>query len=89
MLDSSAPIQHTIELHANGQITLPASICQTLNWHPGDRLMLTLDTDGNLHLTRLQAQIQRLQGIFKDIAPGVSLADELIAERRQEAQREG
>jgi antitoxin (DNA-binding transcriptional repressor) of toxin-antitoxin stability system len=50
---------------------------------------LTLETDGNLHLNRLQAQIQNLQGIFKDIAPGVSLSDELIADRRQEAQREG
>jgi AbrB family looped-hinge helix DNA binding protein len=89
MLDSNAPIQHTIELHANGQITLPASICQTLNWQPGDRLMLTLDTDGNLRLARPQAQIHKLQGIFKDIAPGVSLADELIFDRRQEAQHEG
>ncbi len=89
MLDSSTPIQHTIELHEDGQITIPDSICQTLNWHPGDQLMLTLDADGNLRLARLQAQIQKLQGIFKDIAPGVSLADELIADRRQEAQREG
>jgi hypothetical protein len=30
-------------------------------------------------------QIQSLQGIFKDIAPDVSLADELIADRRQES----
>jgi hypothetical protein len=30
-------------------------------------------------------QIQKLQGIFKDIAPGVSLADELILDRRQES----
>jgi AbrB family looped-hinge helix DNA binding protein len=89
MLDSSAPIQHTIELHEDGQIILPDSICQTLNWHPGDRLMLTLDTDGNLRLAHLQAQIQKLQGIFKDIAPSVSLADELILDRRQETQREG
>jgi AbrB family looped-hinge helix DNA binding protein len=89
MLDSSAPTQHTIELHEDGQITLPSSICQTLNWHPGDQLMLTLDTEGNLRLARLQAQIQQLQGIFKDIAPGVSLADELISDRREAAQREG
>ncbi len=88
MLDSTAPTQHTIELHEDGQITLPTSICQTLNWHPGDQLILTLETDGNLRLNRLQAQIQKLQGIFKDIAPGVSLADELIADRRQAAQHE-
>lgn len=36
----------------------------------------------------LTAQIQRAQGIFKDIAPNVSLAEELIQERRAEAQRE-
>jgi AbrB family looped-hinge helix DNA binding protein len=86
---NSTPTQHTIELHEDGQITLPDSICQTLNWHPGDQLILTLETDGNLRLNRLQAQIQKLQGIFKDIAPGVSLADELIADRRQAAQHEG
>jgi AbrB family looped-hinge helix DNA binding protein len=89
MLDSSVPFQHTIELQENGQITLPTSICQTLNWHPGDQLTLTLDTEGNLRLARLQAQIQKLQGIFKNIAPGVSLADELIADRRAAAQHEG
>ncbi len=88
MLDSTAPTQHTIELHEDGQITLPDSICQPLNWHPGDRLILTLETDGNLRLNRLQPQIQKLQGIFKDIAPGVSLADELIADRHQAAQHD-
>ncbi|NJM48020.1 MAG: hypothetical protein HC860_19140 [Alkalinema sp. RU_4_3] len=30
-------------------------------------------------------QIQQLQGIFKDIAPDVSLSNELIADRRQES----
>ena len=33
-------------------------------------------------------QIQKVQGIFKDIAPGVSLAEKLIRERREEARRE-
>jgi bifunctional DNA-binding transcriptional regulator/antitoxin component of YhaV-PrlF toxin-antitoxin module len=89
MLNLDAPVQHTIELQVDGQINLPNSICQTLNWNPGDRLVLTLETDGNLRLNRLQAQIQKLQGIFKDLAPGVSLADELISDRRQAAKQEG
>ncbi|NER33225.1 MAG: hypothetical protein F6J93_03985 [Oscillatoria sp. SIO1A7] len=33
-------------------------------------------------------QVEKVQGIFKDIAPGVSLAEELIRERREEARRE-
>jgi hypothetical protein len=39
---------------------------------------------GSMSLT---AQIRRAQGIFKDIAPDDSLAEELIQERRAEAQR--
>jgi AbrB family looped-hinge helix DNA binding protein len=88
-LNSGTTLQQTIELHENGQINLPDQICQRLNWSPGDRLIITLESDGNLRLNRLQAQIQKLQGIFKDIAPGVSLADELIADRREAAQQEG
>jgi hypothetical protein len=42
----------------------------------------------SLRLVSLTDQIRRVQGIFKDIAPGVSLAEELIQERRAEAQRE-
>ena len=88
MLDSNASVQHTIELQVDGQIQLPDSIRKTLNWNPGDRLILTLETDGNLRLSRIQAQVQKLQGIFKNIAPGISLADELIHDRRQASQQE-
>ncbi len=88
-LNSDMTFQQTIELHENGQINLPDQICQRLNWNPGDRLILTLEPDGNLRLNRLQAQIQKLQGIFKDIAPGIGLADELIHDRRQAANQEG
>jgi hypothetical protein len=35
----------------------------------------------------LADKIRQAQGIFKDIAPGISLAEELIQERRAEAQR--
>ena len=88
MLDSNDCVQHTIELQVDRQIQLPDRIRKTLNWNPGDRLILTLETNGNLRLNRIQAQIQKLQGIFKNIAPGISLADELIHDRRQAAQQE-
>lgn len=35
-----------------------------------------------------RAAAERTRGIFAHLAPGVSLADELIAERRAEAQAE-
>ncbi len=36
-----------------------------------------------------RAVVAELRGIFKDLAPGPNLVDELIAERREEARREG
>ena len=77
---------HSIELDEANQITLPDSICDTLDWNPGDRIILTIETNGDIRLSPLTTQIQNLQGIFKDLAPGISLADELIRDRRQEAQ---
>jgi hypothetical protein len=47
-----------------------------------------VEADGSLRLVSLSKQVRKLQGIFKDIAPGVSLADELIQERREESRRE-
>jgi hypothetical protein len=35
-----------------------------------------------------ERQVQTLQGIYRHIAPDVSLADELIQDRRAEAQQE-
>ncbi|NJO39225.1 MAG: AbrB/MazE/SpoVT family DNA-binding domain-containing protein [Cyanobacteria bacterium CRU_2_1] len=79
---------HSIELGDQGQVVLPESIRHQLNLQSGDRLILTVESDGSLRLTSLRSQIQKLQGMFKDIAPGVSLADELIGDRRREAQQE-
>ncbi|BAY21383.1 hypothetical protein NIES2100_11370 [Calothrix sp. NIES-2100] len=81
-----APQQQTIELGEQGNLVIPESIRHHLNLQPGEKLILTLEPDGSLRLASLKTQIQNLQGIYKDIAPGISLADELIQERRKEAQ---
>lgn len=81
----SIPEQQTIELGEGGNLVLPESIRHHLSLQPGEKLILTLEPDGSLRLTSLRIQIQNLQGIYKDIAPGVSLADELIEERRKES----
>lgn len=82
----SHPIE--LELGENGILVLPETIRHQLKLQSGDRLILTVDSNGTLHLASVQAQIEKLQGIFKDIAPGVSLADELIRDRRRETQME-
>ncbi len=85
---SSEPEQYTIHLGARGRLVIPASLRERLGLREGDRLVLTLEADGSLRLVSLREQVRKLQGIFKDIAPGVSLAEELIQERREEARRE-
>ena len=83
MSSTSVP-QQTIEIGENGSLLLPESIRHHLNLQPGDKLILMLESDGSLRLSSLRNQIQMLQGKYKDIAPGVSLADELIQERRRD-----
>ncbi len=52
-------------------------------------MILTVEPDGSLRLVSLREQVKKLKGIYRRLAPGVSLANELIRERRREAKREG
>lgn len=54
----------------------------------GDSLVVRVE-EGRLILERREAVLARLVGRWREAAPaGVSLADELIGDRRQEARRE-
>jgi AbrB family looped-hinge helix DNA binding protein len=77
-----------IRMSENGRVVIPAAIRKALGIKAGDELMLHLDEDGmKLTTTRLRvARAQRL--VRKYVKPGVSLVDELIAERRAEARKE-
>ena len=67
---------------------LPASVRSELGLTPGTRLLLSTEDDGSLRLRPYRAVADACLGIFSDLADGVSLADELIAERRADAARE-
>jgi AbrB family looped-hinge helix DNA binding protein len=80
----------TIKTHLgkNGRVVIPAQFRKTLGILEGDTLMMTLD-DGMIRILTPQKAIQRVQEMVRRYVPeGVSLADELIAERRAEAARE-
>jgi bifunctional DNA-binding transcriptional regulator/antitoxin component of YhaV-PrlF toxin-antitoxin module len=67
---------------------IPAQFRKALGILEGDTLMMTLD-DGMIRILTPQKVIQRVQEMVRRYVPeGVSLADELIAERRAEAARE-
>jgi len=75
-------------LNENGRLVIPASFRKALGINPGDEVVLRLEEDGLL-ITTLRRRIERAQRLVrKYVKPGVSLADELIAERRAAARKE-
>lgn len=80
--------QFALHLGARGRLVLPAPIRKRLGLKEGDRLVLTLEPDGTLRLASLREQVKKLRGLLKNLAPGRSLVDELIRDRRAEAARE-
>jgi bifunctional DNA-binding transcriptional regulator/antitoxin component of YhaV-PrlF toxin-antitoxin module len=67
---------------------LPSTIRKKLGLEPGTRMLATIEDDGSLRLRPYRAISATYHGVLADLAPGASLVDDLIAERRQEAARE-
>jgi len=81
-------IEARTRLNENGRLVIPASFRKALGINPGDEVILRLEDD-ELRLTTLRHRIARAQRNARKYIPReVSLADELIAERREAAKRE-
>ncbi|MGB2603678.1 MAG: AbrB/MazE/SpoVT family DNA-binding domain-containing protein [Candidatus Sulfotelmatobacter sp.] len=75
-------------INENGRVVIPASFRQALGIKPGDTVVLRLD-NGELRITTLRQRLAKAQQLVrKHVARNRSLADELIAERREAAKRE-
>ncbi len=75
-------------LAEGGWIEIPAEYCQALGLHAGDEVILCLE-DGAIRILALSQAVRRAQELVRPYLPqGRSLADELIAERRLEAENE-
>jgi AbrB family looped-hinge helix DNA binding protein len=79
------PIEVTVG--PQGRLVVPAQLRRELGLEAGDVLMARAEED-RLVLERRGAILERLRRRFAHIPADVSLADELIAERREEADRE-
>lgn len=79
--------QGQVRMGAQGRLVIPASIRRTLGVRTGETLVARVE-DGRLVLERPDAIWKRLRSRFSSVPPEVSLADELVAERREEAHRE-
>lgn len=71
-----------------GRVVVPAAIRHELGIDEGSELMARVEGEGVV-LEPRSAAVARLQALVGTVVPdGVSLADELIAERRAEDRRE-
>ena len=74
-----------VKLGKQGRLVVPAPLRQELSLEMGDELVARAE-EGRLIFETRAAVIKRLHDRFKDVKG--SLADELLAERREEAARE-
>jgi AbrB family looped-hinge helix DNA binding protein len=72
-----------------GRLLIPAKLRSELNVQPGDPMVLETKGD-ELHVRPYKQAIREAQAIIRKYIPDRdrSLVDELIAERRKEAERE-
>ena len=81
------PSRH-VRIAPGGRVVIPAEFRKSLGVEIGDDMVMEL-TNGELRLRSFDAALKRVQEIVRKYVPeGVSLADELIRERREEAARE-
>ncbi len=86
MIDPDDVIKAKID--SQGRVLIPAAIREAMKMEPGGHVAMYLDENG-LHLvTRHFTREQLRREIAAHVPEGVSLADELIADRRAEAARE-
>lgn len=89
---SSSHNRFSLVVGDRGRVVLPAGARRSMGLGEGDRLILTVEKDGSARLVSARVAAREAKGILKDLLPGlatqISLADELISDRRAEAKAE-
>lgn len=76
--------ENEVQVGAQGRVVIPAALRKALSLKPGERLVAR-KVGESLVLERREAVERRLRERFQHIPKDISLADELIAERRADA----
>ena len=76
-----------VRVGPQGRVVIPAAVRQALGVEVGEELIMRVE-DGRMVFERREDVVRRLRGRFAGVAPGRSLSEELIAERREDAARE-
>lgn len=82
------PTEVRLKVNENGRVVIPVEFRRALGVDAGDEVILTWKDD-EIRITTMQQRIERAQRRARQyVKPGISLVDELIAERREAAKRE-
>ena len=77
-----------VTIGPGGRMTIPTAFRKSLGVGTGDQVVMDLK-DGDLRVRSLDAVVERAQELVRRYVPDdVSLVDELIEDRRAEAERE-
>ncbi len=77
-----------LTLGPGGRVVIPAVLREAMEIDEGDTILAWVE-DGELHLLSPRVGARQAQAMLKGLIPeGVSLANELIADRRREAEAE-
>ena len=76
-----------VRVGPQGRLVIPASIRREMGIAPGE-ILIARTKNGQLVLEKPDQVLARLKETFANVPSDVSLADELITERREEAHRE-
>jgi AbrB family looped-hinge helix DNA binding protein len=88
MEQTHSPEFSRVRVDSAGRVVAPADLRQQLGIASGDELILSADKQG-IHLQTFAQAVQAAQEALAPYRiPGVSIVDELIRERREEAKRE-
>lgn len=79
--------EYRTHLSQGGRVVIPAACRHALNLTEGQELVLRLEGD-ELRLYTVRQTLKRARVLLKKQAGGRSLAKELLAERRRDAQTE-
>lgn len=77
-----------LRVGAAGRLVLPHRFRKSLGVKPGDEVVAVLEEGRVVIMSREQAWKSAQEIVRRYVPKGLSLADELIAERRREAARE-
>lgn len=88
ILPKAVTMTYHAKIYGGGKMALPADVRRALGIKDGDRVNLNI-ADGRLSVRTMEQVVRDMQTRVGRLVPeGVSLVEELIADRRAEAARE-